>query len=409
MSMLEKDLLQKLINFPSVNPDFDQSSHEPRGEAPLTDYLQSFLEEQGWPWLRQYVHSGRDNLIALLSPKGSAPPSEVILFEVHQDTVGVAGMTIEPFAATESQGRIWGRGACDVKGGMAAMLAALAKSQSERTEQSPAILIAFTVNEENGFTGAKQLCNLWRTPDPEGITGTLDVEILRSFVPTKVIVAEPTELDVVVAHKGSLRWRCHTHGRAAHTSQPELGINAIATMASVVNCIEEYQQALCERKQHPLCGKPSVCVSTFAGGSGVNTVPDHAVIDIDYRIVPGELPESCYQDLIDWIAKTLPNNPARIEHERPFSQCPGLDDSMNRHWGEEISNTVKAIGQPSQLIGVPYGTNAWVYAQQGWPTVIFGPGSIAQAHTSDEWISVDQLMLATKVFQKIACGGIQQR
>ena len=421
MSLKAKDLLQRLVQIPSVNPDYsvnpdiEVSKNSGPGEAALTDFLQDFVTRQGWPWLRQCVHPGRDNLVAVCRPPNldnSRPGNsqDVILWEAHQDTVGVVGMKIDPFSASESQGRIWGRGACDNKGGMAAMLTALVRAQVEPSSQRSIVVLALTINEENGFTGAKALVRLWDADDPDAetglhLSGPLSIAELRQLVPAKVIVAEPTELDVVVAHKGCVRWCCQTHGRAAHSSQPERGVNAIYTMAKVVRALEAFQaEVLDHRAAHPSCGRPTVCVSMIRGGAGINTVPDQAAIAIDRRLLPEEDPTHAYEELVRYVAAALPETTDQIEHLQPSNQCSGLTDHANRDWGKQIAATVHALGLKSKLVGVPFATDAWVFAERGLPTVVFGPGSIDQAHTDDEWIAVDQLSQATEAFYRLACG-----
>ena len=158
----------------------------------------------------------------------------------------------------------------------------------------PTVVIAFTANEECGFTGARVLCDLWNPERRETVEitgGSTTPEKLFPRAPDAAIVAEPTEFDVVVAHHGVVRWRCHTHGRAAHTSRPDQGINAIYAMAEVIRSIEGYHKWLRETApEHPLCGRPSACVSTIHGGVGVNTVPERATIEIDRRCSPNYLP-----------------------------------------------------------------------------------------------------------------------
>ena len=410
MLLNEKDLLQDLVRIPSVNPDFEVPDGLARGETALTDYLQGLLEQLGWPWLRQEVHPGRDNLLTVCGLTESTASQEVMMWEVHQDTVGVMGMKVPPFGAEESDNRIWGRGACDVKGGMAAMLTGLAKAMESSTPLCMPIMLAFTINEENGFTGAKTLCELWNAQDPtdekqQGIQGTLPLDELRKLIPAQVIVAEPTGLDVVVSHKGCMRWECVALGRAAHSSQPHLGINAIYGMTEVVGAIRKYEHEVLERRAaHPLCGKSTLNVGTIRGGVGVNTVPDRAVIDIELRTIPGDKPEDARQQLIDFISASLANSAVKIEHGEPHNRCAGLQERGNREWAEQVATAAQALGLPGRLVGVPYGTNAWVYAAQGWPTVVFGPGSIDQAHTDDEWIAVEQLSRATEVFRCLALG-----
>ncbi len=469
MSLEVKTLLQNLIRIPSVNPAFGTA--EQGGEAALTSFLQDFVDRQGWPWLRQTVHPGRDNLVAICQP--TQPDGSVLLWEVHQDTVGVRGMRIDPFGAEESEGRIWGRGACDNKGGLAAMLAAAVRAQA--MPAGPTIILACTINEEHGFTGARALAQIWARdgadvrPPPQ-TTGPLRCEVLRQLLPAAVIVAEPTQLQVVVAHKGSLRWRCHTRGLAAHSSQPERGRNAIYLMARVVTAIEAYQQEVLHPRSAaalrvaneedlcrpgagqrptgaglpsgsshrqaaprpsrgqapPSCGRSTVCVSTVQGGVGINTVPDQATIEIDRRLLPGESPAVAYQELIDYVAEKCHAWTAQadgpgsrslsdagtsppvslIEHEPPTQQSAGLSGGLNQDLGNRLAAIVQAGGAAGELIGVPYGTDAWVFDKLGWPTVVCGPGSIDQAHTDDEWIAIEQLEQATEVFYRVACGGL---
>jgi len=420
MLLSVKDLLQRLVRIPSVNPAFSTRDGVSSGESQVTEFLQDFFQNFGWDWLRQEVHPGRDNLVVVCRASGAAAQLRPVLWEVHQDTVGVAGMKIDPFAANESDGRIWGRGSCDVKGGMAAMLTALARIEAEGAVLRQTVVLALAINEECGFTGVKALCRLWGSgteggTDSEGGTGTeaaaesenlsgpLSLAEFRELRPERAIVAEPTLLEVVVAHKGSVRWRCHTHGKAAHSSQPEQGCNAISTMVRVVQAIEQFhEEVLSRRAAHALCGGPTVCVSTIQGGSGINTVPHHTVIDIDRRLMPGETSADAYQELVEYVATQTAGSAATIEHEPPTNPSLGLEDNTNRDWAEQIAATVQSLGAPSSLIGVPFGTDAWALAAAGIPTVVFGPGSIDQAHTDDEWIEIKQLERAAEVFYRLA-------
>ncbi len=414
MVLQEAELLRQLVRVPSVNPDF--ATDGSGGEGQLTDFLQNLLDELGWRWLRQTVHPGRDNLIALCPGKNLGPgrSSEATLWEVHQDTVGVAGMTIDPFSGEPpssnlAEGRIWGRGACDIKGGMAAMLTALSRAQVDPDQQQSTVLLALTVNEESGFTGADALCRFWsddpgRQVSAAEVHGPLSLAELQDLRPRQAVIAEPTGLDVVVAHKGASRWHCHTRGQAAHTSQPELGRNAIYAMADVLHSIEAYhEEELARGEPHPLCGRPAVCASTIQGGSGVNVVPDHAVIAIDRRLLPGESPRQAYDDLVAFIEHSVARAGIAIENEQPWIECHGLDDSENRAWAGQIAAVAHSLDLPCELIGVPYGTDASVIAANGIPSVVFGPGSIDQAHTKDEWLEIDQLAKATEILYRLVC------
>ncbi|HEX6962422.1 MAG TPA: M20/M25/M40 family metallo-hydrolase, partial [Lacipirellula sp.] len=338
---------------------------------------------------------------------------DTLLWEAHQDTVSGAGMTVQPFAAKVREDRVYGRGACDVKGPLAAMLVALASAAPEPARNRPNVLMACTVNEECGFSGARALADIWRREpaDQSPIslipTGGLTLDELRSLRPTAAIIAEPTELNVVVAHRGVVRWQCVVHGRAAHSSRPEDGANAIYAMAPIVGLIDRYHRdVLATRPADPQCGPPTACVTTIQGGTGANTVPDRAIIDVDRRLTPAEEPAAAYEELVSYLSNETSAGECRVEHLSPWMQSRGLTSADNRRWAERLSSMAAEVGINSQTIGVPFGTNAASIAAAGIPSVVFGPGSIAQAHTADEWIAIDELQRAVSLFHRIATGAI---
>ncbi len=389
--------LSDLIALPSVNPMGRPVDGPEYFEYRVTDYLERLFGRLALPYQRQTIEPKRDNIVARLD--GARPPAEggqLVLFEAHQDTVPVTGMTIEPWTPVVRDGRIYGRGACDIKGGMAAMLAAIARLAEERPAEMPTIVMACTVNEEHGYSGATALTQLWSQP------GAI---IPRR--PDVAVVAEPTELQVVVAHKGVVRWRCHAHGRAAHSSQPQLGVNAIFKMRRVLEALERYQQEVVTGLgEHPRCGHPTLSVGVIAGGLSVNTVPDRCTIEIDRRLIPGEDPMPAYQHVIDYVSSQIGDDPA-IEHEAPFLYGRGLSDDDNLKLAAHMVTAAQAIGIKSASTGVPYGTDAAAIAAAGVPSIVFGPGSIDEAHTADEWLSLDQLAQAAEALYHFARTPVQ--
>jgi acetylornithine deacetylase len=363
-------------------------------EHRVTDYLQRLFDQLGLPWQRQTVAANRDNILARLD--GDILSSEggpILMFEVHQDTVPVEGMTIPPFDPAVRDGRVYGRGACDVKGGMACMLAALSRLVEERPARSPTIVMACSINEEYGFDGAKAMRALWSGAEAS----------LVPRAPDAVVVAEPTLLDVVVAHKGVLRWRCHVRGRAAHSSQPHLGENAIYRMAHVLHTVQHYaEDVVPSLAEHPLLGTPSLSVGLISGGISVNTVPDRCTIEIDRRLLPAESPMAALEHAKSYLEKASRGGPT-LEHEAPLLVADGLSDENNGHLASRLSDIARRIGGSGDLIGEPYGTDAPAFAGDGIPTVILGPGGIGQAHTVDEWIAIDQLHMATEAYYQLAC------
>ena len=397
MALDVTEILARLVAIPSVNPMGREVSGPPFFEGRLTDHLEALLGEMGLTVERQPVHPGRENLIARLD--GTLSPEdggELLLLDSHQDTVPVDGMTIEPFAPEIRDGRLYGRGSCDTKGGMAAALAAVSRLAEQRPRGMPTVLIVFSVNEEYGFTGALAAAELCLGAAPGRIVPRR---------PDAAVVVEPTGLEVVVAHKGMVRWRCSTRGRAAHSSQPEAGENAIYRMAPVLSAIEGYaRDVVGSLATHPICGPATLSVGTIRGGVSVNTVPDRCTIEFDRRVPPGEDPDEAWQQLIDHLAEAGgPDLP--VEHEPPYLVGPPLSDEHNAAAAERLGKAVREVTGECRQVGVPYGTDAPHFAAVGIPTVVFGPGRLAQAHTEDEWIELGEVEQAAEIFYRFCAGG----
>ena len=379
--------LKQLIAIPSQNPMGRPDPGDGYGEGALTDHLESIFRHLGLPCFRQPVHPGRENIVACLQgdwPGGEAGP--VLLLEAHQDTVPAEGMTIDPWNPIQQGGRIFGRGSCDVKGGMAAILAVLERLQDDRPGRCPTVLFACSVNEEHGFSGVEALRSV--------LTGT--VSDLIPVKPTVAIVAEPTQLQVVVAHKGAVRWNLCTHGRAAHSATPEKGNNAVYRMVPVLEALRKYHHdVLPTLGDHPRCGRSTLSVGVIRGGLSVNTVPDRCTIEIDRRLMPEENPAQAQEHLLAFLADTVVRDDYQLEE--PFMTAIPLSDTDNGALAEQLGQSICSVIGTWNSIGVPYATDAPYIAQAGIPTVVFGPGSIEQAHTKDEWISVKELDQAVDV------------
>jgi acetylornithine deacetylase/succinyl-diaminopimelate desuccinylase-like protein len=399
---------RQLVRIPSVNPMGQSVSGAEYYEHALTDFLADIFRQLNVPFERQTVEPQRDNIVARLD--GATPPEaggQLLVLEVHQDTVPVEGMTVPPWEAVIDGDKLYGRGACDVKGGMAAMLAAFSRLATERPPGMPTVVLACSVNEECGFTGARKLAESWAQGSSR----------LVPRLPDAVIVAEPTSEDVVVAHKGVVRWRCEALGRAAHSSRPENGDNAIYRMAEVVMALKQYAQQLGDTEPHPRLGHATLSVGTVRGGVSANVVPDRCRIDIDRRLLPHETPAMARQAVMDWLeaqravaATSGVREPAGtnglVRHEAPFMASPGLDDAANQLLAGKLRDLVVRQGGSGRLVAVPYGTDAPAFASHGIPTVIFGPGSIEQAHTADEWVSAGQLQFASEIYYQLAARGV---
>jgi acetylornithine deacetylase/succinyl-diaminopimelate desuccinylase family protein len=375
-------LLRDLVQIPSVNPMGRPIDGPQFLEAGMTAYLARFFEELGVECRRQVIAPGRENLIARYDSPGSAT---TILFDVHQDTVPTDGMTIDPFGATVEGGRLYGRGACDIKGGMAAMLTAFARLVRERPSGSASVVLACTVDEEFTHKGSSRLA----------------VEPVGADV---AIVAEPTRLDIVNTHKGAVRWKIRAKGVACHSSTPRLGENAIYRMARVVSALEEHAGRLLDAPPDPVLGPPSLSVGRIEGGTSVNVVPDWCEVEIDRRVLPGERSSECIEHVRDALAGRIGSLDS-VEFLPPWVNMPALRALPPEEdpWLPGLCEAIRRVrGREPGIGGVPFGTDAGPLGETGLPCFVFGPGDIAQAHTKDEWIELDEVRAAAEIYFELA-------
>lgn len=384
--------LKTLVAIPSVNPMGRDLTGPDYFEGRLTEHLTKFFGGLGVPFEVIEVTPGRANVIARYDSPGAA---RTVLLDAHQDTVPVDGMTIEPFVPSIRDGRLYGRGSCDVKGGMAAMLAAFVRLIKERPAGAANVVMSCTCDEESTSLGVNDLTRLWSDASRAGS--------LLERRPDVAVVAEPTQLDIVVAHRGATRWKIKTAGRACHSSAPEQGVNAIYRMARVIAAVEEYAAHLpTVVAAHPLCGPATLSVGRIEGGISVNTVPDWCAIEIDRRVVPGEDGWRVMDDVLAWLRGRLD---FPVEFLPPWIVGQSLSDDNNGPLADSLMRQIVDVVGPRKKVGVPYGTHASRIANSGVPSVVFGPGDIAQAHTKDEWIEIEQLRLATEVYYRFCASG----
>ena len=375
------ELLAELVRRPSVNPmgraDLDPSVLY---ESRVTAFLEEQFRSLGVECRRQKVAEGRDNIVATYTPPAPAPLH--VLFEAHQDTVPVDGMVVEPFGARVEGGRLYGRGACDVKAGGAVMLAAFARLVKEKPPGSAMVTLAFTVDEEHGGSGVQELMN-------------------SGFRADCAIVAEPTLLNIVHAHKGVARWVLETGGRACHSSRPDEGVNAVYRMARLVRAIQEYAKELSERPPDPLLGPRTISVGRIGGGVSPNTVPDSCRADLDRRLLPGETFESAGADLEAFL-KARADVDFTFTLARSPAGCLPLAPTLSGELVKKLGAAIDSVVGRHAVHPVPFGTDAAPVAHAGVPAVVFGPGDIAQAHTKDEWVDLAQLEPAAEVLFRFA-------
>lgn len=360
MTKTEK-LLGELIALPSVNPAFLPAGHPRAGEKQVADFLAATAARAGLDVEFREVLPGRANVLARLSPRGKA--RQRILLAPHMDTVNGSDAQFLP---RRHNGRLYGRGACDTKGSMAAMLSALGDvaAISERPEQTE-IVFAGLVDEENAQRGSRALG-------------------ASKFKADLAIVGEPTSLKVVTAHKGSLWLKLQTTGKSAHGARPDLGRNAVHMAARVVDLLETRYAAQLARRRHRLLGQATVSVGVIHGGTQPNIVPDHCELVFDRRTLPGETEATVWREL-KTLLKTHGLRADCISDK--LAPCLAMETDSRQPL---VARFLRSVGQ-TRPAGVDYFCDAAVLAEGGIPSVVFGPGDIAQAHTADEWLDLASL------------------
>jgi acetylornithine deacetylase len=373
-------ILRDLVSRPSVNPMGRDLPDDIIYEHRVADYLEDFFRGLGVRSVRQTAAPRRDNVVAHWDAPGAR---RTLIFEAHQDTVPIDQMTIDPFGARVENGRLYGRGACDIKGGMAAMLGAFARLVRDKPQCAANVVIACTVDEEFTFLGVRKL-------------------VAQGLHADMAVVAEPTQLHIVHAHKGVVRWHLQTTGRSCHSSAPHKGINAIYRMGRLLVAVEQYAQWLAASRPDPLLGPPTLSVGRIEGGTSVNTVPDFCRAEIDRRVIPGEDPLAAPEDLAAFLRQD-------VGIEFPF-ECTAATLNKEALSPEGSAELVARLGRAidsvtggHQVLAVPYGTDASTIAAAGIPSVVFGPGDIARAHTCDEWVPLDEVEQASEILYRLAC------
>jgi acetylornithine deacetylase/succinyl-diaminopimelate desuccinylase-like protein len=367
MTKAEK-LLRELIALPSVNPALVTGNPGRAGEQHVADFLASVAAQAGLDVSFQKVLPRRSNLLARLSPPGKV--RQRILLVPHLDTVDAADES--RFVPRLDRDRLYGRGACDTKGSVAAMLAALCDiARSRQRPRESEIIFAGVVDEENAQAGSRAL-----------VAGGLEADL--------AIVGEPTRLKAVTAHKGSLWLRLQTRGRSAHGSRPELGRNAVHAMARIVNGLETDYARRLRRRRHTLLGCATVSVGTISGGTQPNIVPDSCAVTIDRRTLPGETETGVRREIAGFLAQRKLKAAFASEKLAP---CPPLETDAGLPL---VRRFLRCTGQRLPA-GADFFCDAAVLAEGGIPSVVFGPGDIAQAHTRDEWISQAELGAAKEI------------
>ena len=376
-------LARTLVRIDSRNPTLVPGGP---GETAVAQALAGTLESWGFDVEMYDAAPGRPNVVA----RAGRGRGRSLMLNGHVDVVGVDGMSHAPFAAEERSGKLYGRGAADMKGGIASMCAAAARAAQRGIEGE--VIIAAVVDEEHTSLGTR--------------------EVLRRGVrPDAAIVAEPTSLAIMPAHKGFAWLEVDVRGRAAHGSRYDIGVDAILEAGAVLVELDRADRDLLPARTHPLLGRASLHASAIEGGEGWSTYPDRCVIRVERRTLPGESREQPLTDVRDAIARAAKQRPSLSAEARiVFSQDPS-DVATDAPIVRELAASLTDRGERVAIAGMSAWTDAALLNDAGVPAICFGPGDIAHAHAAVEWIEVDEIERAAAVLETLIarwCNGSGQ-
>ena len=366
-------LLRDLVAIDSVNPSLVSGA---RGEGAIADALAAHMRSCGLDVTLQEAVPGRPNVIGLLEGRQPGPS---VMFCGHVDTVGVEGMDA-PFDPVQRDGRLFGRGAQDMKGGVAAMVDAARLAARDGFPRGR-LIVAAVVDEEYASRGADALVTEWSAD--------------------MAVVTEPTDLQLGVAHKGFAWFEVVTHGRAAHGSRPQDGRDAILGMGRVLARLEALDRDLQSRTPHPLMGTASLHGSLIEGGQELSSYPASCRLQMERRTVAGESPASITAELEGILADLRRSDPefrgdCRLTFSRPPYEIPDAHPLP-----ETLLRILERAGRPTRSVGMSFWTDAAVLGAAGIPTVLFGPGG-AGLHGREEYVNVADVLVVRDALSSLA-------
>lgn len=367
------DDLTAMVRIPSTNRFGEDDPSDP-AEAAMADFFEKRLQDLNLEVESVTIADGRRNVWGRLKGTGNGP---TIMLAGHLDTVGVAGYD-EPFIPHHKDGRIYGRGSCDMKAGLVSYLEVVRLIQESNTPLKGDLIIAGVIDEEHAMIGSKHF----------GEHGPhIDY----------AIIAEPSSLAVSPKHRGQINISLQTTGLSAHSSVPENGVNAIYHMGAIINAIQEYAENLKTRTPDPMCGLPTCSIGVIKGGENVTSIPDFCEIEIDRRTIPGESFDSVLKELseiLETLAKETPD--LKYKFLEPNLNVPPLDTDMQ---SPVVTSIIKACekvtGRLPEIIPFPGSTDGPNF---GCPSVICGAGALAQAHSLNEFVEVEEIKSAVEIY-----------
>ena len=367
-------LLRELVAVNSVNPTLVRDSP---GEREIADLIANAMRRAGLDVSVEQVADGRPNVVGVLEGRVKG---RTLMFCGHTDTVGVTGMR-DPFTPVERDGRLYGRGAQDMKGGVAAMMSAAATLAASGGLASGRLIVACVVDEEHSSIGADALVKSW----------TADA----------AVVTEPTDLEIAVGHKGFAWVEILVEGKAAHGSRPADGQDAILRLGRVLAKLEALDRTLQARTPHPLVGTGSLHASIIDGGRELSSYPDRAMLQMERRTLPSE-PESTALREVQEILGALEQEDATFRGRATamFSR-PAYEVAADHELPRMLAASLSAVGGRPKIAGASFWTDAAVLGHAGIPSILFGPGG-AGLHSTEEYVTVADVLVCRDALVELA-------
>lgn len=370
-------LARELVRVDSRNPSLVAGAP---GEQAIARLLCDVLGEWGLEVKLHESAPGRPNVVATLRGRDGGKGGRSLMFNGHLDVVGVEGMTHAPFDALEENGRIYGRGSSDMKGGVAAMCAAVAQLGGGLAGD---VVVTAVVDEE------------WQSLG----TSTLIAAGIRADA---AIVTEPTHLAIMPAHKGFAWIEVTVHGRAAHGSRWDIGVDAIRHAGLLLAELDRMDAEDLPRRSHALLGRPSLHAASIEGGIGLSTYPDRCVVRIERRTIPGESLTDVRREVDQACARVRERRPEfRADVDLLFAQPPS-DVQQGEPIVRALGDALRGRGMSDSVRGMSAWTDAALLNAAGIPAICFGPGDMGLAHAAEEYIEVREIQQATEVLVSLA-------
>lgn len=369
-------LLADLISIESVNPGYPGSI---QAENNIADFIFQYFEKIGADCYKDKVLPNRSNVICFIKGKDRRG----LCLESHMDTVSIKNMSIDPLNPMIKDGMMYGRGSADDKGSLAAMMVAVKEIITKGIKPSTDLYFVGAIDEEFMHRGVDHFLEK-------------DIQLQGA------VVGEPTQLKVITACKGVVRFEIETRGQSAHSSQPENGHSAIYDMMEIINGIKYDLIPTYQEKNHSLLGSPTMSVGCIEGGLAANIVPDQCKILIDRRLLPGETWEDVKHEVNGLLTRLKRrHSKMNVKLSLPMTTSLAMDTSINERIVQVSTGSCQKIIKKAIVEGVNYGCDASSFTSMDIPSIVLGPGNILQAHTKNEFISLDEVCRAVEIYKQI--------